>query len=301
MKVVITGANGFVGGYLVDLFLSRGDEVVALGRFQTPARVMDDPRLTIHKTDFDRHDLTKILNNVDVIVHLAAMRTNVTADQRGIDPYYEANIRTTENLILAAIDCQVPRICQASSIAVYSPDNTVPYKETEAPIPLSYYGISKLACEHLAAVYMRNYPIDLLSLRFAQIFGYGESRGLSITKFIHQARSGSSINIWGEGKTARDYIYIKDVLSAIEQAIDKNTCGGVFNIGSNRPLSVNEMAEAVKTVFNNSVEIIHDLSKQEPGDIYFMDMGFTNKVLNWQPYWTFIHALQDMKEYYDKG
>lgn len=300
MKVAITGANGFVGEYLIQELIEQGDEVLAIGWVKDPFKEDFDTRVEQHLTDFSRDDLNMAFKGVDAIVHLSAMRTNPQADAQGFHPYYMANVLNTENIILAAQDNNISRICQASSIAVYSTENKVPYQEHEAAIPLSFYGMSKLACEHLAALYMRQSPLKIVSLRFAQIFGFGEIRGLSITRFIQQARSSHQLTIWGKGVTARDYIYVKDIVGAIKLSITPDAPSGIFNISSGVPISVREVAETVNNVFNPINRLVFDLSKNEVGDCYYMDQTHTQEIMKWIPVWTLKSALEDMKLLYEK-
>lgn len=301
MKVAVTGANGFVGRYLIEELLLQGDKVLAIGWINDPFKSELDPLVERRLTDFSTKDLTKILYGVDAVVHLSAMRTNRQADLQGYHPYYLANVLNTENLIHAAHENHIPRICQASSIAVYSAANKVPYKETDAPKPLSLYGLSKLSCEHLADLYMKKFPVRIVSLRFAQIFGYGEIRGLAITRFIEQARAGQQMVIWGKGITARDYVYVRDIVSAIKLAISSNAPSGVFNIGGGIPIALKEVAETIKVVFDCENGVSFDLSMTEQGDSYFMDCALAQRELGWRPTWNFRSALEDMKFLYDEN
>jgi len=294
MKVAVTGAGGFVGRYLVHYLLERGHQVVALSRKPYQWRSCTNAQPEYHVTDYDRRDLAAALVGVDALVHLTAMRTNLESDALGMQPYYDANVRTTENIFLAACDLAIPRICQASSVAVYSPDNTLPYGEGQRPVPLSFYGASKLACENLAVLYARRFPVKIISLRLAQMFGFGEARGLSLTKFFEQARHKQALTVWGSGSSAKDYLYVKDAVVAIERVLTVDTRRDVFNIGSGVAYSVLEIAETINSVFKNPFPIEHDFSKPDVTTVSFMDVAAARDDLGWRPEWSLRAAVEDM-------
>lgn len=296
MKVAISGANGFVGRYVVQRLIERGDQVVAVVRNQACNQVRFDRRVTCYRSDFSRSDLRNAFQKADAVIHLAAARPTLQINARGFLPYFEANVQVMENVILAACDNDVGTFCQASSIAVYSPgENQIPYTETECPVPLSLYGVSKTVCENLAAIYACRNPVRVISLRLAQIFGWGEREDMLVIKFVNQARQKQVLKITGYGACARDYLYVKDVVSALECALDQKTASGIFNVGSGRMTSVREVAETVNEVFDNTGNIFFETDKEESQDSFYMERCLAASRLGWAPCWSLRSGLQDMK------
>lgn len=302
MKIAITGANGFVGRSTIQYFFERGDAVAAVTWIHDPLKLTFDSQVRLYESDFSREDLRNAFRGMDAVIHLAGLRPTPKADAIGITAYFDGNVRTTEAVIIAAGEEGVGRVVQASSIAAYFPgQNQLPYNEAQAPVPLSLYGISKVACENLGHVYERRYTTRVVSLRFAQIYGPGEREGLMMMKFIQQACNKLPQVIVGEGKIFRDYIYLKDIISAMASSVEPGKPSGVFNIGGGRGYTVREVAEMVNTVFENEGNIKFDLTQPETGASYFMDSTKAEKELGWKSQWTLRAGLEDLKTWYQQN
>ncbi len=301
MKVAITGANGFVGKVVARRLAEAGHQVVAVVWVLDPNKVDFGEKISCYESDFSRADLAAAFQGADAIVHLAAARTTPEADAKGFQPYYEANVKVAEDVILAACQNGVSKICQASSVAAYSSANVSPYHEGQYPIPLSLYGMSKVACEHLGILYGRRFPLRVVSLRFAQVFGIGEREGLMMPKFVRQAREKQTLRIVGQGVGGRDYVYVKDIAGAIERAIAPEAPAGVFNIGMGHAISVRQAAEAVNEVFENAGNLVFETEKEENKFSFYMDCSRAQAELGWTPAWSLRSGLEDMKLWYAAG
>lgn len=301
MKIAVTGANGFVGRAMVRHLCEKGHEVVAVVRDQETVPVKFPEGTMRRVSDFSRADLRNCFSGVEAVIHLAGKRLIPAAE--GFRPFWEANVRLTEIVILAAREAGVPRFSQASSLSVYSVKNQMPCKECDVPIPAGFYGLSKLTCEYIASTYARSYPIRINALRLAGILGCGdataEKEGFMLSKFVQQARARQTITIWGKGEQARDTIYIKDAVNALEKAIQLYAPQGVFNIGAGRAISVREMAETANAVFANDGNLIFDLSKPEDNCSFYMDSSRAVELLGWRQEWSLKEALEDMRKVYE--
>ena len=299
MRIAITGATGMVGQACIDRFVTRGDDVVALLRKPSGQMGNATKRISIHVTDYSRSDLRLALRGIEAIVHLGAMRPNAEADAIGYRPYFEANVQTTENLLCAALDEGVKTFCLASSISVYSLYNQVPYQEKDNPFPLSLYGASKLACEHLVGLYARQGPLRWVSLRIAQILGPDKSRSEAmLMRFMTQARKKEKLTLWGTGAGARDAVYIKDVVAAFEVALDQGSPSGIFNIGGGRAFSNREIAETINEVFDNEGNFTIDASRPEDTSVFYMDGSRAETELGWRRQWDLRSGFEDMQAHY---
>lgn len=300
MKVAITGATGFIGQYTVNHLLDAGYKVIALGRNKSKLDAVFNNTIEKRETDFSIENLKEVLSEVDIIVHLAAMRLNKDLDPLILTPYIASNIIVTQNLLKSAQLLNIKRFCFASTIGVYSMSNTPPFVETEPSAPISIYGLSKITCENLGNLYSSKSNLQVTNLRFSSIFGYGEKPGVVFTDYINLARSGKTLEIWGEGKTTIDFLYVKDAVSAIERAISENAPQGTYNIGSNRGYSVKDIAETINDVFENKNNLSYISNKKEGGYTVFMNSKKAEKYLGWNANWNLYSAIADIKKYYDK-
>lgn len=296
MRIAITGATGMVGQACTERFVSRGDEVVSLARKFGGRMATAKARIGTWFTDYSADDLRRALRGIDAIVHLGGMRPSPQADAEGYTPYFDANVRSTENLLRAAIDEGVKTFCLASSISVYSLENDVPYREKQRPCPASFYGASKLSCEHLAGLYARQDTLRWVSLRMARILGHDETqREAMLMRFMALARNKQKLVLWGSGSGARDTVYIRDVVSAFERALDQGSASGVFNIGGGRAYSNREIAETINEVFDNVGNLAVDAARKEDTSVFYMDCSRAEAELGWRRQWDVREGLEDMQ------
>jgi len=283
-----------VGRVVVQRFADRGDEILAVGRDLRRLQESVIGRAVCIESDYSHSSLKQAFKGVDVVIHLAARR--IAPLSEGIRPFWRANVLTTENVVLAACANDVGRLCQASSISVYSRVNPIPFSEDQAPVPETPYGITKLACEHLALVYAQNHPIQITSLRISRILGEDRTAsGHMLMSFVRKARAKHPLEIWGEGVGARDTVYVKDVVAAIERAITPGAPAGSFNIGGGKAFSHREIAECVNDVFDNRGNLVFVPSQEEDKNVSYMDCTRAQEQLHWQRQWTLRTALEDMK------
>ena len=296
MRIALTGASGMLGGACLHQLAARGDQVVALGRGSAAPLVPTLPGIAHRRTDYSVDDLRLALRDVDAVVHLAALRANAEADRSGCRPYLEANVGSTGNLLIAALANGIRTFCLASSIAVYARHNAQPWRESDPPAPMSHYGISKLACEHLAALYGEQGGMRVVALRIAQIIGDDRSRqhGM-LLRFIALARRQQSLPLWGSGAAARDLVYVEDVVGAILLALDDGRPGGTYNIGGGRAFSNLEVAETINAVFLNPGGLSVDPAHPDEASCQFMNCELAQRQLGWQRQWSLRAALDELR------
>jgi UDP-glucose 4-epimerase len=298
MRIIITGVSGMIGKAAARHFLERGDTVVGISRNQS------GEALGYHwaRSDYEIEDLVKLFAGADAILHLAAMRPNPQAASFGYQAFFESNVKVTENVIRAAYQAGVQVICQASSISVYSLENTMPFRENENPKPSGFYGASKCSCEHLANIYSKKYSLKISSLRIARVLGFDNKSGgdFMLMNFIKLAKSKKPLSLWGEGKGARDTIYVEDVVAAFERAIAPDSPDEIYNIGAGKAYSHREIAETINEVFDNTGNLIFDSSKEEDTSIFYMDCSKAERLLGWRRKWSLSMALEDLKELSNK-
>ncbi len=296
MRIALTGASGMLGGACLRHLAARGDQVVALGRGNAAPPVPPPPGICLYTTDYSLADLRLALRDVDAVIHLGALRANPETDRSGCWPYFEANVRSSENLLVAARANGVRSFCLASSIAVYARDHPRPWRESDPPAPISPYGISKLACEHLAALHGEQGGMRIVALRIAQIVGDDRNRreGM-LLQFIARARRQQSLPVWGSGAAARDLVYVEDVARAVLLALDEERASGVYNIGGERAFCNLEVAQTINEVFRNPAGLALDATRPDKAGSQFMNCARARRQLGWQRQWSLRAALEELR------
>ena len=258
VKCLVTGGAGFIGSHLTEALLARGDEVIVLDNYSTGietnlAAVREHPNFTLRMGSItDPVLLLEAVRGVDVIYHLAAaVGVKLVADNpvRTI----ETNIYPTEMLLRIAAQGN-QRFFLASTSEVYGKNPKERWTEEEDLVfgattkPRWAYGCSKAIDEFLALAYHRSYGLPVVIGRFFNVVGPRQvgHYGMVIPRFVDQALSGRPIVVYDDGSQVRCFAHVKEVVEAIIQLTDSDLAGGrVFNIGSDSPVSIKELAETV--------------------------------------------------------
>ncbi len=238
MKVVVTGASGFIGQELMKSLSISNHNIIALSRNQGNKRYTNN--------DYSVDNLTDILKDVDVVIHLAAKRGENSL--AGYECFRE-NESLTENILKSMVNCKVPRIIYLSSISVYSDPQLLPWSEDQIVSPCNFYGLSKLTCEYLCNLYASE-GIKSVIFRCAHVLGL-EDRGYMVSKFLNLAAKKGTLCVNGKSIAKREFIYVKDVVRAIIWAMDNPEIEGVFNLGTDCAYTNLEVAQTINAVFQN--------------------------------------------------
>jgi UDP-glucose 4-epimerase len=292
MKVMVTGASGFIGRYVVEALLAGGNDVVAVGRGDCP-RNGEDGRLSHRATDYSEQSLMTLLPDIDAVVHLAGRRMTRDDDPNRLAPFIEPNVLAVENLMRAAKLAGVRSVTLASTIAVYSAENAAPYRETDVAHPLNAYGLSKLMAEQAANLHARGGKVRLTNLRFAAVYGHGEKGTPALMRFASEARGKRTLTLQGNRLVSIDQLYVRDAVDAIVASLGGNSPGGTFNIGCGEAYTVMEMAETVNAVFANAGNLAIGTSHEAPARKNSMDIGHAASSLGWRPRFSLAEGLAD--------
>ena len=244
MKILVTGGAGFIGSNLID----------ALGK-RYEVKNYD----LIHGYDVcDAEMLLKCTRGVDAIVHLAAL-TKVAECELKQKETLETNLLGTVNVLEAARKCDIGNVVFASSAAVYGKQKQFPIAEDACLMPLSAYALSKFTAEEIMQLYGKSFGIKAAGFRIFNAYGPGQDANspyaAAIPIFIEKALKGQDIAIYGDGKQTRDFIYIRDIASAIEDALNKNP-NQIVNLASGKETSILGLAETIKDLTNSKSKII---------------------------------------------
>ena len=254
-RALVTGAAGFVGSHLCELLLDHGDEVLGVDCFSDyygrdrKERNLEGPTgrdgFTFAEIDLADTDAGALLDGVDVVYHLAGQPGVRASWGREFDVYVRQNIIVTQRLLEAAVGLPLRKFVYASSSSVYGNAETLPTPETVRPAPVSPYGVTKLAAEHLCEAYRANVAVPCASLRLFTAYGPRQRPDMAFTRLVDAAVRGETFELYGDGSQTRDFTFVGDVVTAMRDAAWSEWCG-VANIGGGARTSMNEVLAIVE-------------------------------------------------------
>ena len=313
MRILLTGAAGFIASHLSDHLLNRGLSVVGLDSFDdfydpatkegNIARALDHDSFTLIRGDIrDREILKGLPDGIDTIVHIAA-RAGVRPSIAHPVLYYDVNVTGTLNLMELAREREIRRFVFASSSSVYGNNIKVPFSEDD-PVdhPISPYAATKKAGELLTHAYSHLYGISCLCLRFFTVYGPRQRPDLAIHKFARLLDSGEDLPMFGDGSSQRDYTYIVDIVQGVEGALDwvgaNEGVHDIVNLGESRTIGLGEMIQVLGEEMETSPRI-RQLSEQ-PGDVVrtYADISKARRVLGYEPKWEFREGIRAFVKWY---
>lgn len=280
MKIIITGAFGFLGRYLID-HLKNSHQLVGLSR--NSCQGIDGVQGLI--TDYSQESLKSHLQGCDAIIHLAAGRPNNTTDAE-----LQNNVTVDFNLFNVAYELGIKNIVFMSSRGVYG-SQPAPWHETHAVKPDNMYALAKAQSETVADFFNRK-GLNIKILRIAQLAGLGEYKGNAISSFIESAYSNKPIHLTVDGIN-REYLYVKDLVSAINCALVAVDKHGLFNVGSGCVLSLRQIAETIAEAFGRQNSVVDNIQKTL-SEYSLMDSTLFRREFDWQPAFSFKTAAEDM-------
>lgn len=276
MKVMVTGAAGFIGSHLVERLLQRGDGVVAVDSL-TDYYDVDQKRSNLSSYE-DLKGAEVVIEDVgspavldrvteaDVVFHLAGQPGVRLSWDRQFATYVERNIDRTQRLLEAARSSGLPRLVYASSSSVYGNQPTYPVDESAVPDPFSPYGVTKLAAEHMCSLYAQNYGLSTVSLRFFTVYGPRQRPDMAFSKFIRATLAGRPIKVTGDGSAVRDFTYVGDIVSALVAAGSADVAPGrVYNTCGTESVTVNDTIRLIGEVVG--AEPVVERGPTVPGDV----------------------------------
>jgi len=293
-QVVVTGAAGFVGSHLVDTLLAQGYTVVGIDCFTpyySPAAkrqnlegALESDRFTLVDADLREADLVTLFAGCDTVFHQAAQPGVRLSWSEGFSEYSSHNILATQRLLEAALAAEVRRVVYASSSSVYGNQDRYPTVETDLPRPYSPYGVTKLAAEHLCALYAENWGLSTVALRYFTVFGPRQRPDMSIHRLCEAVLTGASFPRFGDGTQVREFTYVSDIVAANLNAADVDIApGSVVNIAGGGEITLNELIALVGELAGTPV-VVEDQPAQA-GDAK-RNGGATDRahtLLGWSP------------------
>jgi nucleoside-diphosphate-sugar epimerase len=269
MTALVTGAAGFVGSTLAARLLADGWDVVgvdALTDYYDPqikranlARLAH-PRFRFVEADLSTADLAPLLAEAELVFHEAGQPGVRASWGSAFERYTFDNIGATQRLLEAAVAAPgVARLVFASSSSIYGDAEHFPTRETDRPQPVSPYGVTKLAAEHLCTLYARNYGLPTVSLRYFTVYGPGQRPDMAFTRFCQAVHQDREIELYGSGEQVRDFTYVDDVVEANMRValagVENVPPGAVLNVAGGASTTVNEVLDLLGTISGKEIRV----------------------------------------------
>jgi nucleoside-diphosphate-sugar epimerase len=268
VKVVVTGAAGFIASQLVERLLAEGHEVIGIDAFvdyyprsvkeQNIARARDHAAYRFVEGHLQAMSLSEALEGAGQVYHLAAQAGVRASWGRDFSIYTDHNVLATQRLLEAAVAAGVGRLIYASSSSVYGDSVALPLHEDSPCRPVSPYGVTKLAAEHLVHLYHRNHGLPVVSLRYFTVFGPRQRPDMAFNRFLKAARDRTPIRVFGDGLQTRDFTFVDDIVAATRSAGDAGRLGQVYNVGGGERVALNDVLKLIEEITGRPLVVERD-------------------------------------------
>ena len=292
MRYVVTGAAGFIGSHLLRALLDRGHDAVgwdAFTDYYDPALKEENAEgLPVDRIDLAQDDIPD-LRGVDGVFHLAG-QPGVSSFGDVFQVYVRQNVVATQRLLEAAVSSQT-RVLFASSSSVYGDAESYPTSEDARPRPLSPYGVTKLACEHLLGAYGTEFGLDAVILRYFTIYGPWQRPDMALARWIALVGTGQSLELHGDGTQSRSFTYVGDAVEATIKAQERASAGAVLNVGGGEEVSMLAAIELLEQVSGRGLEIVRVPRRKGDQPRSLADTSRVRAEIGWEPTTCFADGL----------
>jgi len=299
-KVVVTGGAGFIGSHLAEELAGRGYYVITLDDLSTGRMKNIENLLKKENAEFIQGSITdlpllgKLFQNVEYVFHQAAL-SSVPRSMEDPLTTNEVNIKGTLNVLMAARENRVRKVVYAASSSVYGDALALPQKEDMPLNPLSPYALTKLVGEYYCNIFHQLYSLPTVCLRYFNVYGSRQDPqsqyAAAVPAFAERISRNLPPIIFGDGEQSRDFTFIQDVVRAnILAAV--NDAEGVYNIGSGKSVTINQLAKAILNLMQKDLRPIHEESR--PGDPRHTLADISKaRSFGYEPKWTLEDGLRE--------
>ncbi len=293
MKAVVTGVAGFIGSHLAERLLDRDATVVGVDCFTDfYARVLKEgnlaalnqrPGFRLVDSTIQDADWPDLLDGATHVFHLAAQAGVRRSWGRNFAVYTSCNVQATQTLLEACVGTDIERLVYSSSSSVYGDAVDIPMHEGAVPRPVSPYGVTKLAAEHLCGLYWSNYAVPTVALRYFTVYGPRQRPDMAFNRFLRAIRAGTPISLYGDGEQTRDFTFVDDAVSANVAAADRGIPGGVYNIGGGSRVTINHVLKLMAECTGRIPAVTREPSQKGDMRDTYADTTRAKQVLGFSP------------------
>jgi UDP-glucose 4-epimerase len=266
-RALVTGCAGFLGSSLSEQLIAADVDVIGIDSFTDfyPRSIKErnieglrgDSMFEFHERDLAYDPLDDLVEQVDVVYHLAAQAGVRGSFGDGFETYLTNNVKVTQRLLEAAVRHPVDAFVYASSSSVYGNAESYPTAETSARAPVSPYGMTKCATEDLVGVYARLHGVHAVGLRYFTAYGPRQRPDMAFSRFVTAGIAGDPITILGDGLQVRDFTFVDDVIAATLLAAENGSAGAVYNIGGGTPVTLLAAVHLLEELIGTPIAVEH--------------------------------------------
>jgi nucleoside-diphosphate-sugar epimerase len=291
MRYVVTGAAGFMGSQLLRALLDRGHDATGWDSFTDyyePELKEENARgLPVERIDLGIDRLE--LDGVDGVCHLAG-QPGVKSFGSVFPVYVRENVLASQCLFEASARARV-RTVLASSSSIYGDAASYPTPEDTVSRPRSPYGITKLACEHLAQAYRHEFGLDVVTLRYFTIYGPRQRPDMALARMIVALRESRPFELFGDGTQSRSFTFVDDAVEATIGAMERGSSGSTFNVGGGSEVSMLQAIEALGSIAGRRLEIVRSPRREGDATRTAADTSRIQREIGWEPRTSFEEGL----------
>ena len=291
MRYLVTGAAGFIGSQLLRTLLERGHDAIGWDAFtdyyDSSLKEENAAGLPVERVDIAEDSLA--LDGLDGVFHLAGQPG--VASFGGVFPVYvRQNVLASQRLFEAAVAARV-RVIFASSSSIYGDAATYPTPEDTSPRPIAPYGITKLACEHLAHAYGSEFGLDVVTVRYFTIYGPRQRPDMAFTKMVSCLAESRPFELYGDGTQSRSFTYVDDAVDATIAAMERGAPGSTLNVGGGTEVSMLEAIETLGRIAKRRLEVVPMPRREGDAARTAADTTRIRAALGWEPTTRFDEGL----------
>ena len=300
MKIIVTGGSGFLGSHMIPALEAEGHTILNID-IREPKYVFVE---TVIADILDTDKMKEVIRDADAVLHLAGL---IEAGESVKDPqkFIDVNISGTVSVLEAMRENGINIILFSSSAAVYGEPQNIPIQEDDPTMPINPYGMTKLAMEGLISSYVKAHGMTGVALRYFNLYGpkeHHEPESHAMPRFIKQIYDGKEVTVYGSGEHQRDYIHVKDIadahLKALHYAVKHQGEYHYFNLSTEKPSTVLEIAQAVEQAMGKEAKVSH--LPERPGDplVLYASAQKAKEVLGWEAQVSLDEGIKETVEYF---
>ena len=308
-KIVITGGAGFIASHIAEELVAENEVVIIdnLDDYYSPElkqknldAVRERGDVTFVRGDIRDSAFVKgvIDSDVDYVYHEAAQAGVRISVENPFKPN-EVNVTGTLNVLQASLDARVKRVINASSSSVYGKVQYLPFDEKHPTMPVSPYGVSKLAAEHYCRVFYEVYGLPTASLRYFTVYGPRMRPDLAISIFTGRMLRNEPITVFGDGTQTRDFTYIDDIVKANLTLLNTDAADGrTMNVGGGHRIVLNDLISHLMEITGSSSEVIYSDRQRGDAEHTLADTGLAGELIGYSPEVSIKEGLGRFVEWY---